>query len=107
MDTIDGRHVAHWLQAGARHRLRAHGGRQADNRKAVDIELDTRPRTVTIPDDLAAALDAEPAARSTFDGLSYSNTSWHVLHVTGAKTEETRQQRIAKSVAALRAGRSR
>ena len=73
----------------------------------VDLELDTAPREVEVPADLAAALDAEPAARSTFDGLSYSNRSWHVLQVTGAKTEETRQRRIARSVETLREGRPR
>jgi uncharacterized protein YdeI (YjbR/CyaY-like superfamily) len=62
---------------------------------------------VVVPDDLAAALDAEPAARATFDGLSYSNRSWHVLQVTGARTEETRQRRIARSVETLRQGRPR
>jgi uncharacterized protein YdeI (YjbR/CyaY-like superfamily) len=73
----------------------------------VDLELDTAPREVAVPDDLAAALDAEPAARATFDGLSYSNKSWHVLQVTGARTEETRQRRIARSVETLRQGRPR
>jgi hypothetical protein len=73
----------------------------------VDIELDTAPREVTVPADFATALDAEPAARRTFDGLSYSNRSWHVLQVTGARTDETRQRRIARSVDALREGRVR
>jgi hypothetical protein len=73
----------------------------------VDIELDTAPREVTLPPDFAAALDAEPKARSTFDGLSNSNKGWHVYQVTGAKTDETRQRRIAKSVEALREGRIR
>ncbi|MGH2380601.1 MAG: YdeI/OmpD-associated family protein [Candidatus Limnocylindria bacterium] len=79
------------------------GGDEVD----VEIELDTAPREVTVPDDFAAALDAEPTARATFDGLSFSNRSWHVLQVTGAKTDETRQRRIGKSVDALRAGRVR
>lgn len=79
------------------------GGDEVD----VDIELDTAPREVTVPADLAAALDAEPVARATFDALSYSNRSWHVQSVEGAKTDETRQRRIAKSVAILREGRPR
>jgi uncharacterized protein YdeI (YjbR/CyaY-like superfamily) len=79
------------------------GGDEVD----VDIELDTAPRKVTVPADLAAALDAEPEARRTFDGLSYSNKSWHVLQVEGAKTDETRQRRIAKSVGVLKQGRVR
>jgi hypothetical protein len=73
----------------------------------VDLELDTAPREVEIPPDLAAALDAEPAARRTFDALSSSNRFWRVLQVTGAKTDETRQRRIAKSVEALKEDRPR
>jgi uncharacterized protein YdeI (YjbR/CyaY-like superfamily) len=79
------------------------GGDEVD----VDIELDTAPREVSVPADLAAALDAEPAARRTFDALSYSNKSWHTLQVEGAKTDETRQRRIARSVEILRGGRPR
>jgi hypothetical protein len=73
----------------------------------VELELDTATRTVDVPEDFRAALAAEPAARTTWDGLSYSNQSWHVLQITGAKSEETRQRRIAKSVEALREGRVR
>jgi len=79
------------------------GGDEVD----VDIELDTAPREVRVPADLAAALDAEPAAQRTFDGLSYSNKSWHVLQVEGAKTDETRRRRIARSVDILKQGRAR
>lgn len=73
----------------------------------VDVELDTAPREVSVPADFGAALDAEPAARRTFDGLSYSNKSWHVLQIEAAKSHETRQRRIAKSIETLRAGRQR
>jgi hypothetical protein len=79
------------------------GGDEVD----VDIALDTEPREVVVPDDFAAALDAEPKARATFDGLSYSNRSWHVLSIIGAKTDETRQRRIGKSIEVLREGRPR
>ena len=92
-------------------------GVNADNRAAagvkggdevdVEIELDTAPREINVPPDLASALDAEPIARRTFDGLSNSNKSWHVLQVDGARTDETRQRRIARSVAALKDGRPR
>jgi hypothetical protein len=92
-------------------------GVNADNREGagvkggdavdVDIELDTAPRDVTVPADLAAALDADPVARRTFDALSYTNKSWHTYQVEGAKTDETRQRRIVKSIEALRDGRPR
>ena len=48
-----------------------------------------------------------PAARVTFDGLSNSNKRWHVDQVLAAKTPETRERRIAKSVALLREGKAR
>ena len=73
----------------------------------VELELDTAPREVVMPAELAAALDAEPVARATFEKLSYSNKSWHTLQVAGAKSDETRQRRVAKSIEALRAGRIR
>jgi hypothetical protein len=79
------------------------GGEDVD----VELELDTAPRVVSVPPDLAAALDAEPVARRTFDALSYSNQSWHTLQVGGAKSPETRARRIERSVAALREGRVR
>ena len=78
---------AYMISLSAEHR--AAGGEEVD----VDLDLDTAPREVSVPADFAAALDAEPAARRTFDGLSYSNRSWHVLQVEGAKTEQTRQRR--------------
>jgi hypothetical protein len=86
---------------------RAGAGVRGGDTVEVDLELDTAPREVTVPADFAAALDAEPEARRTFDGLSYSNKSWHVLSIGAAKAEETRRRRIAKSVEALRDGRPR
>ena len=96
---------AYMVGVNADHREAAgvNGGDEVD----VEIELDTAPRTVDVPPDLMAALEAEPGARTTFDALSNSNKSWHVLGVTGAKTDETRQRRIAKSIAALKEGRPR
>lgn len=86
---------------------RAVSGFEGGDPVEVTLALDTEPRTVELPPVLAAALDAEPAARATFDGLSYSNRSWHVSQITGAKTDETRDRRIAKSIATLREGRPR
>ena len=86
---------------------RAGAGVKGGDEIDVDIELDTAPRVIDVPDDFAAALDAEPEARGTFDALSYSNKSWHTLQIAGAKTDETRQRRIAKSVATLLEGRPR
>ena len=67
----------------------------------VDVQLDTAPREVTIPPDLAAALDAEPEAKRFFQSLSYSNKQRIVLAIEQAKTAETRRRRIVQSVQAL------
>jgi len=100
--TVDGRPMV-----GISAEIGAGAGVAGGDAVDVDIELDSAPRQVTVPADFAKALDAEPAARRTFDGLSYSNQSWHTLQIDGAKSEETRQRRIARSVDALREGRIR
>ncbi|HEY6609434.1 MAG TPA: YdeI/OmpD-associated family protein [Candidatus Limnocylindria bacterium] len=79
------------------------GGDEVD----VDLELDTAPREVAVPDDFRAALAADPTALATFEALSNSNKGWHTSSIEGAKTDETRQRRIAKSIAALHEGRPR
>jgi hypothetical protein len=73
----------------------------------VELELDTAPRFVEVPEDLAAAIAADPAAAAFWPTLSYSNQRWHVLSVEGAKSPDTRQRRIASSVGLLREGRAR
>lgn len=72
----------------------------------VDLELDTTPRTLTVPDDFRGALDTDGTAARFFDSLSHSNRQRHVLAIEGAKTQETRQRRIDKAVAELRVGKT-
>jgi hypothetical protein len=86
---------------------RTKAGVAAGDDVEVEVELDTAPRTVEVPGDLGEALDSDAAARRTWEGLSSSKQRWHVLSVEGAKTEATRQRRIASSIAALRDGRDR
>jgi hypothetical protein len=73
----------------------------------VDVELDTAPREVEMPADLAAALAEDAAAKTFWDTLSHSKQSWHVHQVTSAKKAETRAARVEKSVTMLREGRAR
>jgi hypothetical protein len=69
---------------------------------AVEIELDTAPRTIELPDDLTAALDGA-GVREAFDALSPSARKAHVTAVEGAKAAETRQRRVEAVVAKLSA----
>jgi hypothetical protein len=66
----------------------------------VDLSVDTAPRTVEVPDDLAAALEAA-GVRAAFDALAPSARNAHVTAVDGAKAAETRERRIAAIVAKL------
>lgn len=86
---------------------RERAGVAAGDDVEVEIELDTEPREVTVPPDLAAALADEPQARQFFDGLSYSQKQWYVLPIEQAKAAETRERRIAKAVGMLQEGRKR
>lgn len=93
------------LPLSAENRTRA--GVEAGQEVDVALELDTAPRVVEVPDDFAQALAADAAAKRTWDGLSYSNQRYHVLQFEGAKSEETRRRRIAKSIATLSQGKPR
>ena len=66
----------------------------------VDLVLDTAPRTVEVPDDLAAALDAA-GLRATFDALAPSHRKAHVTAIEEAKATATRERRIAAAVAKI------
>ena len=63
---------------------------------AVTVELarDSEPRTVAVPDDLAAALDAASGARAAFDGSSFSHRREWVEWVEEAKRPATRERRV-------------
>jgi hypothetical protein len=71
---------------------------------SVELERDDEPRTVEVPSDLAAALDADPVVRETFDGLSYTHRKEYVRWIEEAKRAETRTRRVEKSVEMLREG---
>ena len=78
----------------------------AKDKVDVDVELDTAPREVTVPPDVAHALSRDVAARRFFEGLSFSNKQRIVIAIASAKTPETRERRIAKAVSSLREGRT-
>jgi uncharacterized protein YdeI (YjbR/CyaY-like superfamily) len=62
-------------------------------------------KDITVPDDLAAALDAEPAVRAEFESLDAANRYAVLWRVHTAATAVTRAKRIAAAVEMLREGR--
>jgi len=94
----DGRHCV-----GFRKETRAQaGGVEVGDAVAIEIDRDDAPRTVDVPDDLAAALAAQPGARAAFDAMSFTHRCEWAEAVAGAKRPETRARRIAQAVAAAR-----
>ncbi len=81
--------------------VRTAAGVAAGDELDVGIELDTAPRTVEVPADLAAALAADPAVQEAWSALAYSHQKEWVRSVEDAKKPETRQRRVAAAVSAL------
>ena len=86
---------------------RTAAGVTAGDELDVELELDTGPRVVTVPPDLADALAGDAQARRFFDTLTHSQKQWYVLPIEQAKAAETRERRVAKAIAMLREGRKR
>lgn len=82
--------------------VRADLGVEIDQEIEAVIRVDSAERTVDVPAELAAALDANPAVRAAFDALSYTARKEHARSVAEAKQDATRERRITKIVDALR-----
>lgn len=72
----------------------------------VTLELDTAPREVAVPEPLAAAFKRDRAAREAFEALSNSRKQRITLPIEDAKTEETRDRRVAKAIENLKVGKA-
>lgn len=81
-------------------RMRPAGQAQIDAAKADGRWADAyaSQRSATVPDDLAAALEADPQAKAFFETLTGANRYAILYRVHDAKRPETRAARIAKFV---------
>jgi hypothetical protein len=79
-------------------------GVEAGDEVEVTLELDTEPRVIELPADLADAFARDAQAKDFYDGLTPSQQGSYVTWVESAKKAETRGARVAKSVEKLRAG---
>jgi hypothetical protein len=89
---------------GVSNDFRRAAGVAAGDEVDLELALDTEPRVVEVPPDLAAALAAEPDARRTYDALNYSNQRRYVDAINQIKSADARARRIARTVEELRAG---
>ncbi|MBV9410022.1 MAG: DUF1905 domain-containing protein, partial [Acidimicrobiia bacterium] len=58
---------------GLNKEVREGAGVGAGDKVAVELALDTQPREVDVPEDLAAALDKEPKVKAKFDALAFTH----------------------------------
>ncbi|MFI5839731.1 YdeI/OmpD-associated family protein [Catenuloplanes sp. NPDC051500] len=70
----------------------------------VTVAPDEAPRTVAEPDELAAALSANPEMRLAYDRLSHAHRREYAEWVGAATSAETRQRRAEKALRWIRSG---
>ena len=71
---------------------------------SIELEEDLEPRKVEIPTDLQQALDANPNEGAYFNGLAYSHRKEYVWWINEAKRDQTRQERIRRTIEMLKQG---
>ncbi len=76
-------------------------GVKAGEEVPIHLELDSVPRTVTIPVDLLNELNSQPGALQQFEALSYTNQKDTVRQVEESKKPETRERRIQAILAKM------
>jgi hypothetical protein len=69
----------------------------------VDLAVDPHPDLVEVPDELAAAFDADPLAEHLWEGLTPGRQRSLAHSIDRGKRPETRQRRAAAIVAELHA----
>ena len=85
--------------------IREQIGKTFGDQIKITIEPDTEPRLVEIPKDLMKEFKKEKDAKAFFDKLSYTHRKEYVNWINEAKKEETRQDRIAKTIEMLKQGK--
>jgi len=78
-----------------------------ENGVKVDKKKPAAKKELVVPDYLTAALKKNKAAQKTFDNFPYSCKKEYVEWITEAKTEPTREKRLATTIEWLSEGKRR
>jgi len=81
-------------------------GKSFGDEVAIELEEDLVLRQVEVPEDLQKALTEDPAAQAIFNRLAYTHQREYVRWVLEAKREQTRQNRIDRTIEMLKQGKS-
>ena len=85
--------------------IREQIGKTFGDEVTISVEPDTEPRLIEIPPDLARELKKDKEAKAFFDKLSYTHQKEYVTWINEAKKQETRQNRILKTLEMLKKGK--
>jgi uncharacterized protein YdeI (YjbR/CyaY-like superfamily) len=79
------------------------------NNKGIKIvkPKSTEKKELVVPDYFIKALNKNKKAFQTFEAFSYSNKKEYTEWITEAKTDETRNKRIALAIEMMAEGKSR
>jgi hypothetical protein len=86
---------------GFNREVREAAGIAAGDLLEIELELDEEPRTVEVPDELAAALAADTDARATFEALAPSHRRELAGWVAEAKRADTKARRVERALERL------
>jgi hypothetical protein len=92
---------------GIRQDIRRAIGKDIGDSVSVVLELDTEPRIVEPPPELAAALRDDERARELFGGLSHTHQREYAQWVAEAVRPATRDRRARKAIDMIRSGKTR
>jgi hypothetical protein len=73
-------------------------GKTAGDEVNVTVQIDSAPRSVTIPEDLQLALEGNAKANAAFNGLAHGHKKEYVDWIEQAKKKETREDRISRAL---------
>jgi uncharacterized protein YdeI (YjbR/CyaY-like superfamily) len=85
--------------------IREQVGKTFGDEVKVVVEADTEPRRVEIPEDLMKEFKKNKDAKALFDKLAYTHQREYVRWIEEAKREETRANRIVKTIEMLKKGK--
>ena len=79
------------------------------NKKGIPLpkKSPASKKALTVPDDLKAALEQNPASLNTFEQFSYTHQKEYIEWITEAKTSATRTKRLHTAIAYMEAGKPR
>ena len=87
--------------------IREQLGKTFGDEVKVTVEPDTEPRVIEIPAELKKLFKTEKEAKMVFEKLAYTHQREYVTWINDAKMEETRQNRIVKTIEMLKKGKKR